>query len=126
MHNQSFVRSQGECLKFKLHSLLHEHRHMNRWGPLGPFSAYRFESFHHLLNQVDSTCKKNMLWTIAIKNSLCIASTLLFKTPLRCRGMSTPTRMSFKALIRDIPSCYFNLQDFRAKEVFVYKEVEGD
>ena len=70
-HNKLYINL-FECLKPKFHNLIHYARILFENGPCINFWSMRYESFHRQIksNAVSTSCNKNLLVTIATKQTL--------------------------------------------------------
>ena len=71
-HNTLYVELFGETLKYKQHLLIHYGKVMQKFGPLSQFSTIRSEGKHKVFTSTlkNSSCKKNILKTVATKAQL--------------------------------------------------------
>ena len=78
-HNRSFVELFKKPLKPKAHFLTHYGRVMRACGPLVKFWCMRFESKHQesKTTAAISFCKKNIIYTLAVKHQLKLANQLI-------------------------------------------------
>lgn len=80
-HHELYCTLFQECLKPKHHNLLHYPRVISNIGPVRNCWAMRFEAYHKLLKSVAKsvTSRRNILYTICIKNQLKFSYKILSK-----------------------------------------------
>lgn len=112
----SFYVEFFEYLKPKFHNLIHYSRILSRTGPCVHFSAMRYESRHRLIKAsvVSTSCKKNVIETVAIKQMLYMYS---LYTNYKYRKIELRTI--------DPESCFLNFATVdQAIDKIVYKEIK--
>lgn len=78
-HHELYLEISGLHLPPKFHLLLHYPHIMNSIGPLTQISSMRYEAFHQNFKKTayNTKCKKNIILTMSVKNSIKIANFIL-------------------------------------------------
>lgn len=93
-HHSMFIELFQEHLRPKYHILLHYPKIIELLGPPRHYWVMRFEGFHKLLKATanSTTCRKNLLVTLSIKQQLRLAYRFSSNKGLECEIKTGPCR----------------------------------